>query len=58
MPCGVIVLQAAIGGGFMLISANNITLTDTVVADNSAKIDPNKVRTEDLLTGGLVDRLA
>jgi hypothetical protein len=55
--CGVIVLQAAIGGGFMLISANNITLTDTVVADNSAKIDSNKVGAEDALTGGLV-RLA
>lgn len=27
----------------MLISANNITVTDTVVSDNSATIDPNKV---------------
>lgn len=35
--------QAAIGGGMMLISASNITLTDTSIEDNIAQIDPNKV---------------
>lgn len=41
MSCAV---QAAIGGGFTLISANNIVLEDSTVSDNSANIDLNTVR--------------
>jgi hypothetical protein len=41
--CALWPAQAAIGGGLMLISANNITVTDSVISDNSATVDPSKV---------------
>jgi hypothetical protein len=39
----VLFLQAALGGGLMLISADNISLTETTIADNSATFNPSKV---------------